>query len=82
MYVPGEYKKSPFEASEASSRRILLATDEAKTANEEDERRDPCAYSDHGRVGDQIFLCRVEHCVSRIWGELTMRDVFWLYGQS
>lgn len=73
MYVPGEHKKGPFEVSEARSRRILLATDEAKTANEEDERRYPCTYNDHGRVGDLIFLHRVEHRVLGLWGELTNR---------
>lgn len=73
MYVPGEHEEGPFEVSEARSRRILLATDEAKTANEEDERRYPCADNDHGRVCDLIFLHRVEHPVLGLWGELSNR---------
>jgi hypothetical protein len=56
MYVPREHKERPFEVSETSSRRVLLATDEAKTANEEDERRYPCACGDQDCAGDLIFL--------------------------
>jgi hypothetical protein len=66
MYIPREHKKRPFEVAETSSRRVLLATDEAKTANEEYERRYPCACGDHGYAGDMIFLYWVEHRVFRL----------------